>query len=453
MKIFYTFFFLFLSSFAFSQITITTTDMPASGDTLRFSVADMDSLTLNTYQQTGANITWDFSHLTPNSQDLNSYVAASTTPYAFFFLGGNKFGIELIDTLNLGVAMLNDIYDFYNNTSTVFEAEGRGITFSGFPVPSFYTDNDEIYQFPLDYNDYDSTTFDFTTNIPFIASLTTTGYRINNVDGYGTIMTPYDTVQCIRVITDIVSQDSVNVAGLGGFSFPNHVREYKWLAVGEKYPMLNVSGTVVAGNFIENNISYRDIFRNLQVFNPLAPNADFTADNLAPEATMDTVTFSPEGVLPLPNNSYQWGFNPGTVTFVNGTDNTSENPEVVFDMPGLYNVYFYVNTTFGDDDTTKVDYINVATVSTNQLSEVFELKVFPNPVSNGQINVSFNLTERADVTLTLMNIQGQVVKVLKSAELGNGVYNESFNVKEFSGVHLLNVRIGDEQQTYRLVID
>ena len=427
--------------------------MPNSGDTLRYSVADLDTLTLSTYQQTGAGITWDFSHLTPNSQDLNSYVAASTTSYGFFFLGANKFGIEIIDTLDLGVALLTNIYDFYKNSSTVFEAEGRGITFSGFPIPSFYSDNDEIYQFPLDHNDYDSTTFDFTTNIPLLATLVTTGYRINNVDAYGTVVTPYGTKQCIRVVTDVISQDSVNIGALGGFSFPNHVREYKWLAAGEKYPVLNVSGTVVAGLFIENSVTYRDSFRNVQTFNPLAPNADFSANNVTPEATMDTVTFSPENILPLPNNSYSWGFNPNTVSFVNGTDNTSENPEVVFDAPGLYNVYFYVNTTFGDDDTTKVDYINVMTVSTNQLSETFELNVFPNPVSNGQINVTFNLTERADVTLTLMNIQGQIVKVLKSAELENGVYNEAFTVKEFSGVHLLNVRIGEEQQTYRLVIE
>jgi hypothetical protein len=453
MKIFYTLFFVCLSCFAFSQITITTNDMPSSGDTLRFSVADIDTLTLSTYQQNGANITWDFSHLVPNSQDLNSYESASSTSYGFFFLGANKFGIKLIDTLDLGVAALTNIYDFYKNSSTAFEAEGRGITFSGFPVPSFYNDNDEIYQFPLDYNDYDSSTFDFTTNIPFLATLVTTGYRINNVDAYGTIVTPYGTKQCIRVVTDVISQDSVNITGLGGFSFPNHVREYKWLALGEKYPMLNISGAVVGGAFVENSVTYRDIFRNIQTFNPLAPTADFVADNVMPAVIQDTITFSPENIIPLPNNTYQWAFSPNTVTFVNGTSNTSENPEVVFNMTGAYDVYFYVNSTFGDDDTTKIAYINAGAISTNQISEAFELKVFPNPVSNGQINVTFNLTESADIALTLMNIQGQIVKVLKTAELGSGIYNEEFSLKELSGVYLLNVRIGEEQQTYRLVIE
>jgi hypothetical protein len=453
MKFIYTFLLLSIPFLGFSQISIMTNDMPSSGDTLRFSVANLDTLTLATYQQTGANMIWDFSHLTPNSQDINNYVAASATPYAFFFLGPNKFGIELIDTLNLGAATLTKIYDFYTNNSTQFVADGRGITFSGFPVPSFYTDNDEIYQFPLSYNDYDSTTFDFTTSIPFLATLNTKGYRINSVDGYGTIKTPYDTVLCIRVVTDIVSMDSISVTGIGGLSFPNHVREYKWLAAGKKYPMLNVSGNVVAGTFVENSITYRDIYRGLQAFNPLAPTADFSATNLTPQATMDTVIFSPENVLPLPGNTYQWGFTPNTVSYVNGTTNASENPEVVFNAPGIYNVYFYVNTAFGDDDTTKIAYINASTVSTNQLSEAFALKVFPNPVSNGQISVSFNLTEKADVALTLMNVQGQVVKTLMSSQLSTGAYNQQYSVKEFSGVYLLNVRIGNEQQTYRLVID
>lgn len=443
----------FASSIAFSQISIGTGDMPNSGDTLRFSVGDLDTATLSLYTQTGTNFMWDFTHLTPNSQGLNNYVPASSTSYAFFFLGANKFGLELADTLNLGgQLLLTNIYDFYKNSSTKYEAEGRGITFQGFPLPSFYSDNDEIYQFPLDFGDQDSSTFDFTTALPFIGTLTTKGYRLNDVDGWGTIVTPYDSLPCVRVVTDIVSEDSINITGIGGFAFPNHVREYKWLAKGQKFPMLEITGNVVLGAFVPTEVRYRDIFRNLdEVVSPFAPNADFVANNLTPEATIDTVTFTPQTLAPIGNN-YTWGFTPNTVTYVNGTNSASENPEVLFNAPGLYDVYMYISNPFGNADTTKLNYINVATVSTNQISEAFQLKVFPNPITEGQMSVAFQLTEPSEVVLTLMNIQGQTVRTFKNAKLNSGAYQEQFSVEGLSGVYLLNVQMGKSQATYRLLI-
>lgn len=436
-----------------AQISITSADMPLSGDTLRYSIGDLDTLTLSLYQQTGANFTWDFSHLVPTSQDMNEYKASSSTSYAFFFLGANKYGLKVIDTLSLaGQGTISNVYDFYKNSSTAFEAEGRGLTLQGFPVPAFYSDKDEIYQFPLDYSDRDSSTFDFTTTIPFIGSLTTTGYRINDVDGYGTVMTPYDTIACLRVVTDVVSQDSINISALGGFAFPNHTRTYKWLANGEAFPMVEVSGNVLFGTFTPTEVRYRDVYRGLETVSPLAPTADFTANNLFPEATMDTVTFTPL-VLPL-LNTYTWGISPNTFDYVNGTNNTSQSPEVVFNAPGSYNVYMYTGNPFGNDDTTKLNYINVSTVSTTNLTIENALNVFPNPVLNGQVNVGFNLKKSADVEITLMDVQGRIVKVLKSENLSTGTYQETLKIgNELKGIYFLNVKLGTEQQSFRLLLN
>lgn len=47
---------------AMAQITITASDMPVAGDTLRYSLmADATSIDLS---QAGANVDWDFSWLT-----------------------------------------------------------------------------------------------------------------------------------------------------------------------------------------------------------------------------------------------------------------------------------------------------------------------------------------------------------------------------------------------------
>jgi hypothetical protein len=437
---------------AFTQITITSADMPSAGDTIRFSTADLDSLTEAIYPTTGNNVTWDFSHLVPTGQGLNEYKSATATPYAFFFLGGNKYGIEVIDTIILGTFTITDVYDFYNNTSTKFEAEGRGLKTSGLPFPSFYADKDEIYQFPLDHTDYDSSTFDFTTSLLGFATYITKGHRINNVDGWGTIITPYDTLQALRVTTDVVATDSVNALGFG-ISFPNNQRQIKWLANGEKFPILEISGGFdFQGNFQPNQVRYRDIYRNIQTAPGFVPSANFTADNTTPEATIDTVTFDPSGLVGALGANYNWVISPPGWNYVNGTDNTSENPQVVFNSPGLYSVSLYLSTNFGSNDTTKVDYIQVYAVSTSKLVEEKQLKVFPNPVINGQVTVSFNLESSEDVQYTLTDVQGRVIRQLKNETLNAGAHQEVVKFgNELKGVYLFNVKIGEQQQTYRLM--
>ncbi len=58
--VFSTFIILTIGIQSFAQITITSADMPNTGDTIRFSTTTMDSLTEATYTITGNNMTWDF---------------------------------------------------------------------------------------------------------------------------------------------------------------------------------------------------------------------------------------------------------------------------------------------------------------------------------------------------------------------------------------------------------
>ena len=55
-------------------------------------------------------------------------------------------------------------------------------------------------------------------------------------------------------------------------------------------------------------------------------------------------------------------------------------------------------------------------------------------------------------SVKICNFRTLFQRVLQNAELAQGTYNEQFSVKDLSGVYLLNVKIGDEQQTFRLVI-
>ena len=55
--------------------------------------------------------------------------------------------------------------------------------------------------------------------------------------------------------------------------------------------------------------------------------------------------------------TWEWTFDPGTVTFVNGTDATSQHPEVTFDVPGAYSVTLKATNANGESTGTKEDYL------------------------------------------------------------------------------------------------
>lgn len=433
------------------QITITTADMPGSGDTIRYSEVAIDSLTLATYQQTGANFTWDFSQLIATSQGLYDYKSSLQTPYAFFFFGFNKYGRLEQDSIGLGAFQFNEIYSFYANSNSSFDAEGVGLKFQGIPVPAYYTDNDEIYQFPLSYNDYDSSTFAFNLSLLAFGGYESAGYRINEVDGWGQVTTPFGTFDCIRVVSDVVASDSIAFNGVK-FGFPNVTRSYKWMANGEKMPILEVSGNVAAGVFAPATVRYRDSFRNV-ASNPIgiALPADFDASTVTP-STLDTVVFSTQlGAFATHN----WTFTPNTITFINGTDASSAAPEVLFDVAGLYDIGHTVSNFVGSGDTTKIGYISVSNpVGTVDLTTIFDAKVFPNPVSD-ILNVTYKLDNSSDVALTVFDVQGKQIANLLNNTQAAGEHNHTFKIQPLNlskGMYMLQMQIDGQEQLFQFVV-
>ena len=265
----------FISISIKSQISITSTNMPVSGDTCRYSSASLTSV--GDYTTTGANHTWDFSTLDSTGQGFRKFVPSMSTPYSFYFFPP-KYGEKTVDSVPIpaipvgGLTLsIKNIYSFYKkNGTSSFNAEGLGLTLSGIPIGTTAqgNDDDELYFFPLNYTDKDSSTFNFST--PSFSAIPFTykkhGYRITQVDGWGTITTPYGTEACLRVVTTQYSIDTIKISALPApfnkFGFPNYARSYQWLTLGEKIPYLEVSGNVVGGNFTATQARYRDVLRS-----------------------------------------------------------------------------------------------------------------------------------------------------------------------------------------------
>lgn len=257
-----------VSVWAQTPISITSVNMPVINDTIRFSLADMASV--GDYTVTGANYNWDFSTLVPTNQDIRKFQPGSATPYAFYFFPP-KYGEKTLDSVPIPSATgfsIKNIYSFYRKNSTLsFNAEGMGLTMNGVPVGVTNSDEDELYLFPLNFTDRDSTSFKMstptTTMIPF--SYKKQGYRITEADGWGTITTPYGTAPCLRVVTTQYSIDTITVNALPApfnkIGFPNYMRSYQWLTLGEKIPYLEVNGNVIGGSFMPTQARYRDVIR------------------------------------------------------------------------------------------------------------------------------------------------------------------------------------------------
>jgi len=247
------------NSIAQNPITITSSSMPSSGDTIRYSNASPNAID---YSSTGANYFWDYSNLTSLNQDIYQYKSASQTPYSFYFIGLNKYGLKVADSLGAANFKFYDVYNFFQKTTSVFKTEGTGFRYNGIPLAAYYSDDDELYQFPLNFNDRDSSTYAYSISLGATASYSQRGYRINEVDGWGYIKTPYDSLPCLRLVSTSYGQDSINFNGFA-FSFPNLQRSYKWLSTSEKIPVLEISGQLQNNNFNATQVRYRDRYQSV----------------------------------------------------------------------------------------------------------------------------------------------------------------------------------------------
>ena len=105
-----------------------------------------------------------------------------------------------------------------------------------------------------------SSTSAFSIAIPDLAYYLTRRTRTSQVDGWGSLITPYGTFQTLRIKSLLSLHDSVYIDSLGtGFPLNRNITEYKWLAKGYGVPILQINeeaGIAVA--------TYRDFLRKPQ---------------------------------------------------------------------------------------------------------------------------------------------------------------------------------------------
>jgi hypothetical protein len=258
-----------------TPITLTRADFPCPSaaacglpDSILYTSVPISS-TVNT-SSSGASSTWDMSMLANGTPNYQKLLPMSATPFIFqlAFLSCD-FVQPLLGNTAVGGLPVADAFEYFNyagTSSSRLEIKGFGanVTIPGstlpIPLPAVYTSPDIIYQFPIAYGNKDSSLSGYSLTIPLGGTIGDVTFkrkqkRVNEVDGWGSIITPAGTFDVLRLKSSIDRIDSL-ITGFIPIGFPSKPLEYKWLGNTKQIPVFQVNGTVFGSNFTPNAINF-----------------------------------------------------------------------------------------------------------------------------------------------------------------------------------------------------
>lgn len=252
-----------------SQISISISNFPNNGDQYIYSNADVSNIDIS---QTGVNINWDYSNLSSFGYDTTTYSSVTSTPFAYQFYFNNfllypnykaDYAIKGIEINAFNRVNISDVYNFHKKNNSSLEMVGFGANINGIPASIKYDTIDKLYPLPLGFGVSDSTSAYYLLDIP---SLGTYGQHIQRkveVDGWGSISTPYrDYNSCLRVKTTLYQRDTLKVEqpiSLPGIAFNRPIEtKYEWFVNGVGVPVFSVTkqgATLSSAKYIDENTS------------------------------------------------------------------------------------------------------------------------------------------------------------------------------------------------------
>lgn len=342
---------LFLSASGFAQITYDSTDFATAGEEFTVSTANPS---LANFAATGAGYDWDFSNLTAASQATTGWQNPNNSGYklswclSHFYLfncnsqfGGNfKLASPVMDDIAIGDYTISNIVEHTDVSSDGLVNRMRGMTtqVAGIPLPLTidYDDPDEIYNFPMVFNDTYANSGHFAIDlnnvgVDFNYSLSTT--RTNTVQGWGSLTTPMGTFSDVLKIKCVTQRtDQVSVAGIT-IPIPTTTISYQWFSKEHGIPVLQADGIELFNFFIPTSVKYLDEIQCLTAAADFSyiPTADFDAETM-----MGTMAFTN---LSENYSAVDWDFGDGTAA------SGETNPTHFYKCPGTYTVTLTVNNT------------------------------------------------------------------------------------------------------------
>lgn len=266
---------------AFGQITLTSAAFPAALEDQWLTTSS--DLAVD-YLTTGANQTWDFSSLVPAGQRNIRYAPMSEAGMLSNIFFGSFAAPEykasyFYPATDLPLSDLPPVLPFtIDGISQFTKSADEAITLVGFEFIiggqglGVKSDTIEIpYQFPLNYgNNWESRGYtNLDMNPIYNAIFRQHRHRVSEVDGWGTVTTPYGTFNALRIHHVIEETDSISIDLLGtgtpmwiGLPMPN-VHEYEWRATEEKEAVMRIRTQEAGGEQQVTAVEYRDNYLNI----------------------------------------------------------------------------------------------------------------------------------------------------------------------------------------------
>lgn len=260
-----------------AQISLIEADFLTSADTARVSNTVDNTIDFET---TGANSTWDFSYLTANSQKLIQPQDVSTGGFLVdlqFGGGAGKWQADFFRSLELPLDQagqllpvnIQDSYRFIQTNEDSISYVGIGLKIED-NIIGFRSDTiEKAYDFPIEYQDaYSSVGHTVADFNPFFDGIFIQNrQRVSEVDGHGTLMTPFGTFNVLRMHHQIDELDSLFI-NLQGFEqwipldLPRtHI--YEWWAKDQMVPVMQITTQEINGDETVSSIEYRDEYLGL----------------------------------------------------------------------------------------------------------------------------------------------------------------------------------------------
>ncbi|MBI5220016.1 MAG: T9SS type A sorting domain-containing protein [Bacteroidia bacterium] len=271
---------LIIPIWAIAQITIDNNDMPVPNDTFRLSLTN--NLQGIDPALTGQNYTWDFTALTPNSQTIDTFfsVLSSYIPVAYNLVFNNPLDQahkatvatrSFVTTNPVPQVQISETYDFFKVAGSGYTKVGQGAKINGLPAPMKYDVPEIFYTFPVQYGHIDSSASAYGLSVPGMGYYGQFIKRVNTVDGYGSLTTPYGTFDAMRIKSVIYTSDTIYLDTISHGFLINRPTEtqYIWLGDNQGDPLLLVSKT---NN--NTNVRYKDHFVATDVSNNLIRNRE-----------------------------------------------------------------------------------------------------------------------------------------------------------------------------------
>ncbi len=194
---------------------------------------------------------------------------------------------------------------------------------------------------------------------------------------------------------------------------------------------VSLTATNAAGSNMETKNSYITVNEVV-----IAPVADFSA-NETDILEGDIVQFSDLSVNDP--TSWNWSFPGGTPS-----SSTVQNPSIIYNTPGVYNVSLQVSNQAGNDTEVKTGYIMVdEIIAVEDVQGLFNsFQVYPNPTQVGkQVFVDFELKQKMELDFYLVDASGKPVKHLLFHRTKQGDNRLSFNTALLSsGTYFLIIK-------------